>query len=203
MIDLARIFGGGGKSMKIAIITASPNPAGLTAACADAAAQGVKQAGGQIVRISLNEVPRVPCQGCKNGWGACRDEGRCALDEDFNRVAGCLAEVDGLALVTPVYWGECAEPMKAFLDRLRRCDAQKKEQGRLFGKPALLVAAAGGTGNGALTTLEQMQRFCQHVGAKDFDRIGVTRRSKAYMIPAIAQAAAAMTQTCQQEEKHQ
>lgn len=195
MIDLARIFCGGGKSMKIAIITASPNPGGLTAACADAAAQGIKQAGGQIVRINLNEVPGVPCRGCKNGWGACRDEGRCALDEDFNRIAGHLEQVDGLALVTPVYWGECSEPMKAFLDRLRRCDAQKGEQSRLFGKPVLLVAAAGGTGNGTLTALEQMRRFCQHVGARDFDRIGVMRRSKAYQIPAIALAAAAMTQT--------
>jgi NAD(P)H-dependent FMN reductase len=66
-----------------------------------------------------------------------------------------------------------AEALKGFFDRLRRCDFG--QQGVLAGKQILLIASAGGSGNGLLTCLEQMDRFCRHTGAVIFDYIGINR----------------------------
>ena len=97
-----------------------------------------------------------------------------------------------LCLVTPVYWGEMAEGLKSFLDRLRRCEHMAKEGGALAGKQALLVASPGGSGNGALTCLEQMDRFCRHTGAVIFDYIGVNRWNQDYKRESAYAAAKAM-----------
>jgi hypothetical protein len=78
-----------------------------------------------------------------------------------------------------------AEGLKSFFDRLRRCESAIFAKGDdalriLLGKPALLVASPGGSGNGALTCLEQMDRFCRHTGAVIFDYISINRWNNDY-----------------------
>ena len=92
-------------------------------------------------------------------------------------------------LVTPVYWWEPSESMKAFADRIRRCE---RSPGGLAGKPVIAVAAAGGSGNGTVTCLQTLERWCQHVGARRFDFVGVTRFTRSYKLRHIADASAAM-----------
>jgi multimeric flavodoxin WrbA len=85
-----------------------------------------------------------------------------------------------------------AEGLKCFFDRLRRCEFG--QQGALSGKPTLLVASAGGSGNGLLTCLEQMDRFCRHSGAAIYDYFGINRWNNDYKRLAIYAAGKAMAE---------
>jgi hypothetical protein len=53
--------------MDILVISASPNKDGLTAACAAAAIEGARQAGGQAEEIRLNDLNVGMCEACDNG----------------------------------------------------------------------------------------------------------------------------------------
>ena len=84
--------------------------------------------------------------------------------------------------------------MKAFTDRLRRCEATRGEESGLSQKPIIMVAAAGGSGNGMITCLASMERWIQHVRARKWDFIPVNRWNRHYKLDTIRNAAQAMTQ---------
>jgi multimeric flavodoxin WrbA len=178
--------------MDVLIISASPNEAGLTAACASAAAEGVRAAGGQAEEIRLNDLQVGMCQACDDGWGTCRPDHACQVVDDFQALHARVCRADGLVLVSPVYFGELSESAKAFADRIRRCEATRGEQSGLAGKPVVAVAAAGGSGNGTVTCLLSVDRWIRHVRARMFDLVPVTRWSRAYKLGVIREAARAM-----------
>ena len=97
-----------------------------------------------------------------------------------------------MVLVTPVYWGEMSESAKAFTDRLRRCEGNRGEESRLAGHPMVMVAAAGGTGNGMITCLASMERWMDHVKARKFDLIPVNRWTRGYKLETIRAAGEAL-----------
>lgn len=178
--------------MKVMIFTASPNVEGLTAACGNAAKIGAEQAGAQVITVNLNEQQIGNCHACGNGWGPCRNEHNCQVKDDFQAIHASLADVDAFVLVTPVYWGDMSESMKAFSDRVRRAEALKKEKTFFEGKPVIAVAAAGGSGNGTISCLTSMERFLMHVRAEKFDLIGITQKSRGYKLDTIHDAAKEM-----------
>lgn len=178
--------------MRVLIIQSSPNRDGLTAACAAAAAEGARRAGAEVEDVRLNDLDIGLCLACDGGYGICREEHHCTQDDDFNALHERVCAADALVIVTPVYWGEASESAKAFLDRLRRCEATRPEQSALAGKWAIAVAAAGGSGNGTLNCLVGLERLLSHVRARPFDLIGITRRSRAYTLACISCAAEAM-----------
>ena len=178
--------------MNVLVFSASPNKDGLTAACAAAAVKGAALAGGQAVEVRLNDLQIGKCQACDNGWGTCLEEHTCKMQDDFQTLQERVRQVDAYVLVTPVYWGEMSESSKAFTDRLRRCEATRKEESGLFNKPVIAVAAAGGSGNGMITCLASMERWIEHVRARKFDLIPVNRWSREYKLEAIRAAAQAM-----------
>lgn len=180
--------------MNVIVISSSPNKDGLTAACAAAAVEGVRLAGGQAEEIRLNDLQVGMCQACDNGWGTCLEEHECQTQDDFQALHVRVRQADAYVIVTPVYWGEPSESAKAFLDRLRRCEAPRGREGSLFGKPVVGVAAAGGSGGGMITCLSSLERWIQHVQARLFDLIPVNRWSKGYKLVAIRAAAQAMVQ---------
>lgn len=178
--------------MQFLVISSSPNIDGLTAACAQAALAGIRQSGSQAQEIRLNDLNIGMCEACGNGWGTCLNENRCQVLDDFQSLHALTLQADGIALITPVYWGEMSESAKAFTDRLRRCEANNRQGSRLAGKPVLVVAAAGGSGNGTVTCLLSMERWAQHVKARVFDLIAVNRWSCDYKLETIRAAALAM-----------
>ncbi len=180
--------------MNVIVFSSSPNKDGLTAACAAAAVEGVRQAGGQAEEVRLNDRQVGMCQACGNGWGACLDDHECQTEDDFQALHARVLQADAYVLVTPVYWGEMSESAKAFTDRLRRCEATRGGESGLFGKPVIAVAAAGGSGNGMITCLQSMERWIEHVQAHKFDLIPVNRWSREYKLVAIREAAQAMVQ---------
>ncbi len=178
--------------MKILVTSASPNLDGLTAACAQAALTGIQEAGCQGEHIRLNDRSIGACSACDDGWGTCRSEHTCQELDDFQDLHAQTLTADAYVFVTPVYWGDLSEAMKAFTDRLRRCEALRGSKSGLADKPVLVVAAAGGSGNGTLTCLYSLERWIEHVRARKWDFIPVNRWNREYKLHTIQAAARAM-----------
>jgi multimeric flavodoxin WrbA len=177
--------------MKMIILSGNPKTSGLTQTMIQAAAAGAAATGAVVEEIRLQELNLLRCQVCGNGWGTCRNERRCSFGHDgFTAVVDRLQQADALVLATPVYWGEMSESLKCFLDRLRRCQCGR--EGILAGKQVLILANPGGSGNGQMTCLDQMERFCRHVGLLIFDTIGAKRWTLDYQQQAAYSAAQAM-----------
>ncbi|MDR1569528.1 MAG: flavodoxin family protein [Oscillospiraceae bacterium] len=177
--------------MKFLIISGNPKSDGLCRSIEEELARGARDGGADVDALDTNSYLR--CQVCGDGWGTCRERHECVLapKDGFDKAQAAIKEADALCVVTPVYWGEMAEGLKSFLDRFRRCEFI---HGVLAGKPVLLVASPGGSGNGLLTCLEQMDRFCRHTGAVIFDYIGVNRWNQDYKRAAAYAAAKALAE---------
>ena len=180
--------------MKVLVVTSSPNKDGLTAACGEAARQGVVDGKSPARVISLNEFNILRCAVCDDGWGPCQTEHRCRLEDDFQQIKDMFNAAEGFVFVTPVYFGEPSETFKAFFDRLRRCEATKKNGGKsvLADKPTICVAAAGGSGNGAVHCLVEMEQLVKHLSARGFDYIPITQRTREYQLETIHDGLVAM-----------
>jgi multimeric flavodoxin WrbA len=181
--------------MKVMIITSSPNIDGLTAACGQAAKEGVETAGAEAVMVRLNDLDIGKCHACDNGWGTCNKEHTCQIEDDFQKLHASVNEMDAYIWITPVYWGEMSEAAKAFFDRLRRCEASKENATAIQNKPVISVAAAGGRGGGTLTCLSSMERLVHHMRGIVFDLISITQKSRNYKISTIRAAAQAMAES--------
>jgi len=169
--------------MKILGIQTSPNTDGLTATIAQMALDGAREAGARTELIHLCEAHLLPCRQCEQGWGLCREEGRCVIEDDFAEIRRNMGESDAIVVSTPVYFGDVSEVTKVFFDRLRRCE-RHTEQSSLKGTPVLSIAAAGGGGGGGPTSLASLERYFSVLGWPVFDGMIVTRRSREYMLVA-------------------
>ena len=124
----------------------------------------------------------------------CRYEHRCVIDDGLAGIAACLADAEGAVFITPVSWWQQSERMKYFCDRLRRCEALKGDGSIMSGKMVNLVAAAGGTGNGTVSCLTDMELWCRHMRAIPFERIGITRFTREETLISIEKASVALVQ---------
>ncbi|MDR3310779.1 MAG: flavodoxin family protein [Oscillospiraceae bacterium] len=172
--------------MKFLLISGNPKSGGLCRALETAIENGARDGGAEVTRVTTGGVER--CRVCGDGWGTCRDTHKCAFGAGaFDELQTLAREADRIAIVTPVYWAEASEGLLAFLDKLRRCEAFGGDG--LRGKPVLLAASPGGSGNGLVSALDQLERFCKHTGANVFDFIGQNRWNAAYKQKAAYEAA--------------
>lgn len=177
--------------MKLCVLSGNPKKDGLCQSAIDAAILGAKEAGAEVDEIKLCDYDMGSCRVCGNGWGTCQSENYCTYGNDgFDEVRNRIKDCDAIIMATPVYWGEVSETLKSFIDRLRRLEYN--QTGVLRNKQVLLIASPGGTGNGALSCLEQMDRFCRHTGAIIFDYIVINRWNNDYKKAAVKAAAGAM-----------
>ena len=179
--------------MSILVVWSSPNRDGLTAAAKDRLMEGIHLAGGEAVDVCLNGLKLEHCRACGDGWGPCRTEGRCVIPDDFAELYGRLTAADAIAWVTAVYWHDLTECMKAFTDRLRRCET--KHNHSLSGKKCLLAACAGGTGNGAIQCLDRLETTLKHMGMAAVDRLPVIQFNRGYMLSALQEAGKALAKS--------
>jgi len=180
--------------MKVVALHGSPNVDGLTESLAKAALAGAAAAGAETEMVRLTDHEIAHCKQCDNGWGKCREEGRCVIEDDFEGIRAKVLEADAWILVTPVYFGDLSECVKAFTDRLRRCNTGAKGEA-LAQKPVLGIAAAGGSGRGIAPCVVSMDRLFGHINAEIADLITVTRRSAEYKREACHAAATAMVES--------
>lgn len=164
--------------MKVLILSGSRNPEGQTAQAAEALRQGVVDAGGSAEILYLPPMHLERCRQCDDrGWGACLAEGRCVIEDDFAGLVERLRQADAAVFATPVYFGDLAESLRAFSDRLRRICRHEKGNRGITGKRAVGLCVAGGGGGGAPNCTESLERTLQHTGFDVVDMVPARRQN--------------------------
>ena len=173
--------------MKVLAIQSSPNLDGLTSKTAQAVLRGARVAGAETELVQLNQLNLRSCIACEGGWGQCRREGTCILEDDFQALRDKICGADALVFATPVYWHDLSESAKIFLDRLRRCEVYGDFR-NFNGKKAFGIASAGGSGNGAVKALLNLEDYLKRIGFEIFDLVTVTQKSKAHKLEMLEKA---------------
>ena len=118
------------------------------------------------------------CRQCEDdGWGLCRKEARCIIEDDFPALVGKLREADIAVFATPVYFSDLSESMKAFLDRLRRICIHGAKKDRIEGKPVSGICVAGGGGGGAPKCVVGLEPILATCGFDVVDMVPVRRQN--------------------------
>lgn len=164
--------------MKVLIVLGSRNPNGQTARAADAFLQGVTSEGSQGEQVFLPQMKIERCRQCEdNGWGICRTEGRCVIEDDFALLVDKIKNADAVVFANPVYFSDLSESMRTFLDRLRRTCMHKAGKDGIGGKPAIGICVAGGGGGGAPACIVSLERILQRCGFDVVDMIPARRQN--------------------------
>jgi multimeric flavodoxin WrbA len=169
-------------AMKVIGIQSSPNTDGLTCQVAHAALEGAEGGGAKIELVHLNKLNIESCKAHDRGWGPCRTEGKCVIRDDFQDIREKINEADALVFSTPVYFGDLSESAKRFLDRWRRCEVFNRQASPLIGKLVIGIAAAGGSGGGAVNALRNLETYLRWLQFTIFDLVTVTKRSKKHKL---------------------
>lgn len=165
-------------TVTVLAILGSRNPEGQTARATAALIEGITEGGGQAQQVLLPVLKLEHCRQCEqSGWGTCRSEGKCVIEDDFTATVQRIREADAVVFATPVYFGDLSESMRAFTDRLRRiCRHEAGRQG-IADKPAIGIAVAGGGGGGSLTCLVSLEKVLRTCGFDVVDLVPVRRQN--------------------------
>jgi len=144
--------------------------------------------GAEVEFVHLNRLNIAACQACNDGWGTCRSEGVCVQKDDLEALREKVADADALVFSTPVYFGDLSESAKCLFDRWRRCEVADREGSSLKGIWAIGIAAAGGSGGGAVTALRNLEGVLRWLQFGIFDLVPVTQRSKVHKLAMLEQA---------------
>ncbi len=164
--------------MKLLMISGSRNPDGSTARMADALLRGAESTGATVERVFLPAVSIERCRQCDSaGWGTCRSEGSCVIEDDLAGIVEKMREADGIIFANPVYFGDLSESLRAFLDRLRRVLRHEAAREGLEGKPVVGICVAGGGGGGAPNCCLSLERVLSTCGFSVLDLVPVRRQN--------------------------
>ena len=181
--------------MKALIISGSRNENGRTALLIKALQKGIDKACGTSECLFLPKLDIERCRQCDaDGWGTCRDEDECVIDDDFVMIEENINKADVVVFANPVYFGELSESMKAFLDRLRRVRTKiprtpipgppgpfNKDDGKI----AIGLCYAGGSGNGTTNCCMVLERTLQICGFDVVDMVPARRQNLEAKQPAL------------------
>ena len=164
--------------MQILAILGSRNPEGQTARATDALLNSAGGDGVTVERVFLPSCNMERCRQCdEQGWGTCRSEGQCVIEDDFPVVTEKARNADAMVFATPVYFSDVSESLRAYLDRLRRITRHDNGRKSIERKPAIGIAVAGESGNGAPTCIQSLERLLQGCGMDVLDMIPVRRQN--------------------------
>ena len=166
--------------MKILILSGSRNPKGQTAKAMAAVAEGARSAGCTVEEIFLPTKKIERCRQCDDdGWGLCRKEARCVIEDDFGALVEKVREADVVVFANPVYFGDLSESLRAFLNRFRRISVHGARHDRIEGKPVVGVCVAGGGGGGAPRCASNMEFELATCGFDVVDMVAARRQNLA------------------------
>lgn len=164
--------------MRVVLICGSRNPAGQTAQAANALLKGLEKNGTSTKKFLLPEINIERCRQCEdNGWGLCRKEGRCVIDDDLSDLVEHIRQADLVVFATPVYYSDLSESLRAFTDRLRRTCVNATEAAAVKGKKAVGICVAGGGGGGAPACCVSLDKVMNDCGFEVLDVIAVRRQN--------------------------
>jgi NAD(P)H-dependent FMN reductase len=172
--------------VKILILSGSKNKDGKTASAISSIIRGISNAKGQSETIFLTSLKLEKCRQCNaDGWGICRTEHRCVIEDDFAGIVEKIKTADAVVFATPVYFMDLSESMRSFLDRLRRIRFATgaaprpgmPPAGQGNATPAVGMCYAGGSGNGTVSCAFNLERILQICGFDVVDMIPVRRQN--------------------------
>ena len=150
--------------MKVLGVVGSPRKGGNTDILVDKVLSGAQEKGNITSKIFLNDLNIKPCQACMS----CKKEGKCAIDDDMQKVYAQVLESDCLILGTPIYWFGINAQMKTFIDRwCALLDANYNT--KLKGKSAVIIAVCGAPET-------SMTNFAIQTFEKIFNFLGIERK---------------------------
>lgn len=175
--------------MKAIILSGSRNREGQTAKAIKAVQKGLTAGKAKSEVIFLTELNLERCRQCDpDGWGLCRKEGRCIIEDDFAPLVKKVKAADVLVFANPVYFGDLSESMRCFLERYRRTlfkpgTAPRPGFPMGGGTPAIGICYAGGSGNGTVSCAASLERVLQTCGFDVVDMIQVRRQNFDVKLP--------------------
>jgi len=182
--------------MKLLVLSGSRNRQGKTAQAINAVIKGTNEAGGSSECIFLPELTLERCRQCNSdGWGDCRSEGHCIIDDDFASVVEKIETADIVVFANPVYFGDLSESMWNFLRRFRRTHFNRRTAvdqsvsgaipSRESSIPVIGLCYAGGSGNGTTSCCANLERILQQCRFDVIDMIPVRRQNLEVKIPVL------------------
>ena len=100
--------------MKVLLINGSPHKEGTTYAALCEVKKTLEAEGAEVEMIQVGHLATHGCLGC----GSCYKTGKCAIDDEVNKVAKIFEESDGLIVGSPVHYAAPSGGLICFLDRL-------------------------------------------------------------------------------------
>lgn len=170
-------------SKKVLILSGSPRKGGNSDTLCDRFAQGALEAGHDVEKIRVAEKNISYCRACY----ACKDTGKCAINDDMAEVLQKMIDADVLVLASPVYFYSIAAQLKAVIDRsvARWLEVKNKE---LY----YIVTAAENEKAAAETTVACLRGYADCVeGAKEMGiiyGIGAYEKGEILAHPAMDEA---------------
>jgi len=172
--------------MKILVLPGSRNPQGKTAEAIRSLLKGATAAGGESECLFLPELKLERCRQCESdGWGLCRKEGHCTIEDDFQSLVKKIKASDVVVFANPVYFGDLTESMRGFLDRLRRIGFLRRDPEVPRSIPAVGLCYAGSSGNGAPNCCASLDRILQICGFDVVDIVPLRRQNLEAKLPAL------------------
>ena len=98
---------------QIIALYGSPRRKGNTAMLMKRAVQGARDAGASVEEVFLRDLKMSPCLEIY----ACKNAGKCAIKDDFQKIRDRILEVDGLILASPVFFYTVSAHTKILMDR--------------------------------------------------------------------------------------
>ncbi|MBP5612479.1 MAG: flavodoxin family protein [Bacteroidales bacterium] len=99
---------------RVTVISTSLRRGSNSDMLADKFAEGARDAGHSVEKISLAGRTIQFCKGCF----ACQKLGRCVIDDDVNGIMAKVLASDVVAWATPIYYSEMSGLMKTLIDRM-------------------------------------------------------------------------------------
>jgi multimeric flavodoxin WrbA len=106
---------------KIVAIYGSPRRKGNTATLLKQAVQGAREAGAEVGEFVLRDLKMSPCLEIYK----CRENGRCAIQDDFQKLYDAMLDADGMILASPIFFYTVSAHTKILMDRCQSCWVKK------------------------------------------------------------------------------
>ena len=136
--------------MKVLLFNGSPHKNGCTYVALEEIAKTLNEEGIESEIYQIGTEPICACKGCY----ACRQIGKCVIDDKVNDFVEYAKDFDGFVFGSPVHYAAASGGITAFLDRAFFSAASS---GIFLHKPAFAVASARRAGTTA--TLDQLNKY--------------------------------------------
>ncbi len=138
--------------MKVILINGSPNENGCTRRALAEIEETFSECKIETEIFNIGTDAISGCLGCR----ACRELGKCVIDDKVNEFIEKAKTADGFIFGSPVYYAGANGSLTAFMDRVFYSDRCAKTNVFAF-KPAAAVASARRAGT--TPTLDQLNRY--------------------------------------------